>query len=126
MSSKNIHANVSHRCNQFLSVYIECAEEVTKYYGDEYLFDVPREAEILEFAPTDNKRNVKVLWNRTSVQIQPSRVKVSWSTARMRDLTQVDNGYYNLRKKDNSLIWRRLLTVQGDEGRSVFQLFMVK
>lgn len=44
----------------------------------------------------------------------------------MQDLTQVDNGYYNLRKEDNTLIWRRLLTVKGDEGRKAFQPFLVE
>lgn len=114
ISSRNIDATVSHYCIQFLSVQAECAQEVTKYYGDEYIFDVPREADILEFASIYTKRNVKVVWNRSSAQTHQKRVKISWSTARIRDLTQVDNGYYNLRKKDSTLIWRRLLTVKGD------------
>lgn len=111
---------MSHFCVQCLSVYVECAQEVPKYYGDEYIFDVPREAEILEFASIDNKSNGKVVWSRSSAQTQQRRVKISWSTARIRDLTQADSGYYNLRKKDNTLIWRRLLKVKGDKERSVF------
>lgn len=105
---------------QPLSVHVECAQEVTKDYGDEYIFDVSREAEILEFASIHNKRDVKVLWSRSGVQGQQGRVKISLSTARIRDLTQVDNGYYNLRKKDSTLIWRRLLTVKGDKWKSGF------
>lgn len=99
-----------------LFAYVDCAQEVTKYYGDEYIFDVSREADILEFASIHSKRNLKVVWSRSSVQTQERQVKISWFTAKIRDLTQVDSGYYNLRKKDNTLLWRRLLTVKGDKG----------
>lgn len=121
-SNKNIDANVSHCCVQCLSVYVECAETVKKNYGEVYAFNVPSEANILEFASINNKTNVKVVWNRTranGAHTEGSRVIMSWVSGRIQDLTQLDSGYYNLRKTDNSLIWRTLLTVEGDEGRLV-------
>lgn len=122
IQTKNIDANVSHCCVQCLSVYVECAQTVKKYYGDVYAFNVPLEAKIMEFASINNKTNVKVVWNRTrasGAHTEGSRFIMSGVSGRFQDLTQLDNGYYNLRKTDNSLIRRTLLTVEGDEGRLV-------
>lgn len=76
----------------------------------------------MEFASINNKTNVKVVWNRTrasGAHTEGSRVIMSGVSGRIQDLTQLDSGYYNLRKTDNSLIWRTLLTLEGDEGRLV-------
>lgn len=117
--NKNFNANVSHWCVNCLSVYVECAERVKKYYGEEFSPYFSLKAKFLEFASINNKTNVKVLWNASDVYTESSRVTISWLIGRINDVTQLDNGYYNLRKEDNSLIWRKLLIVEGDEGRLV-------
>lgn len=120
--NKNINANVSHWCVKCLSVYVECAERVKQYYGDEFSPYFSYKANYLEFASINNKTNVKVLWNASDVYTKWSRVTMSWYSGSIKEVTQLDNGYYNLRKEDNSLIWRKLLIVEGDEGRLVDDL----
>ncbi|XP_061691209.1 uncharacterized protein LOC133508799 isoform X2 [Syngnathoides biaculeatus] len=86
---------------------LECADEVQKYYHARYRIDIPSLAEILEFTKLHGSDTV-VLWNRSSVA-SASRMKENvWD---MSDLTQDDSGYYNLRSKDYTLMWRKKIIV---------------
>lgn len=73
----------------------------------------------MEFASSDNKKEVMVVWRRGSQNPPGARVKMKWNEGAIEDLTHLDNGYYNLRKGDNTLIWRTHLTVEGNERRLV-------
>lgn len=44
---------------------------------------------------------------------------MKWDVWEITTLTQADSGYYNLRKKDNTLLSRKLLTVEGDDRNLV-------
>lgn len=85
-----------------------------------YSLNVPRQAEYLEFTPLHSVDQTKVLWNRTNPQTyKGGRVKVKWNIAEITTLTKADSGHYNLRKKDNTLLSRKLLTVEGDDRNLV-------
>ncbi|XP_061643448.1 uncharacterized protein LOC133484611 [Phyllopteryx taeniolatus] len=89
----------------------ECADEVQRYYHGWYRVDIPSLAEILEFFKIDNSDAV-ILWNRSDTQTSAaSRGRVKENAWDMSELTQDDNGYYNFRKKDYTLLWRKKLTV---------------
>ncbi|KAM7000283.1 uncharacterized protein LKV04_005209 [Tautogolabrus adspersus] len=94
-----------------------CAVEVRRIYGERYYLDVPQQAEILEFTPSSSHRYTlpKVLWNRTDPQTakggRGQKKRDSWEIIQ---LTQKDNSYYNVRKKDGSLLSRTLLKVEED------------
>ncbi|CAK6956583.1 uncharacterized protein LOC128363195 isoform X1 [Scomber scombrus] len=101
------------RLYNILSVNIlDCAEEVERSYKSMYSGHIPREAELLEFIPILRKDQPMVLWNRTDPQTHKGgRVLVQHRGWEITKLTQADNGFYNVRKKDNTLISRIKLTV---------------
>lgn len=80
-----------------------------------YSTDIPRKAEFLEFTPQHNVDHPYVLWNRTNPQTNNrGRGRVKHNVWKIINLTQADNGYYSFRRKDNTLVFRILLTVEGD------------
>lgn len=94
--------------------FSDCADEITRNYGETYYFDVPGEAEFLQFTPLGSQEEPKVLWNRTNPKINKGgrgqMTRYAWEIV---ELTQADNGYYNFRK-EGALLSRIRLTVQGD------------
>ncbi|XP_053180110.1 uncharacterized protein LOC128363195 isoform X1 [Scomber japonicus] len=93
---------------------LDCAEEVERSYNSMYSGHIPREAELLEFISILRRRDKPyVLWNRTNPQTRKgSRVLVQGDSWKITKLVQPDNGFYNIRKKDNTLISRIKLTVK--------------
>nr|XP_046262346.1 uncharacterized protein LOC124068277 isoform X2 [Scatophagus argus] len=102
------------RMYDFLKLKIlDCAEEVTRYYGHLYSYSVPREAEFLEFIPLHSVDQLMVLWNLTDSQTNKgARRQMKRNSWEISGVTQADAGYYNLRKKDNTLLSRVLLRVE--------------
>ncbi|XP_051937154.1 uncharacterized protein LOC127610725 [Hippocampus zosterae] len=88
---------------------LECADAVQRYYHSQYRVNIPSNAEILEFSTFDNS-DLVILWNRTQSS-GASRGQVKQNYWEMSDITQADNGYYNFRKKDYTLLTRKKLTV---------------
>lgn len=97
-----------------ICVPLDCAETITGVYGQAVSLHVPREAQYLEFTPVDGKETT-VLWNRTSSQVKKGKVKIKGNIIDLYNLTQMENGYYNLRRKDNTLVKRKSLTVKGNK-----------
>ncbi|XP_003970429.2 uncharacterized protein [Takifugu rubripes] len=93
---------------------LECGAEVTKTYGNSFYIDVPREAQYLEFTRLNSKETT-VLWNRTGSLINKENLKINRNQIHVHSLTQLDNGYYNIRKKDNTLMSRKKLQVEAKE-----------
>lgn len=93
-------------------MWLECAEAVQRHYHTEYRVSIPSNAEILEFSTFDNS-DLVILWNRTQTS-GASRGQVKQNYWEMSDITQADNGYYNLRQKDYTLLTRKKLTVTGE------------
>lgn len=98
---------------------VDCADEITRTYWHGFSIDVPRDAQYLEFIPLDG-REPTVLWNRTGSLVKKDKVQIKWNVIDVFSLTQADNGYYNLRKKDNTLLKRQKLQVEGNELKCVF------
>eukprot|EP00064_Thunnus_orientalis_P020819 superscaffoldBa00005948_g20967 len=91
----------------------ECAEQVVRSYNGRYSYNVPREAEFLEFTPIFRLDQSRVLWNRTDPQTNTGgRGHVKRNVWEISELTQADNGFYNFRKKDKTLKSRIKLIVQ--------------
>ncbi|XP_042349416.1 uncharacterized protein LOC121948178 isoform X2 [Plectropomus leopardus] len=92
---------------------LDCSKLKTKYYGDTFYLNIPSEAEFLEFTHTDSVDQPNVLWNRSDPQISDGvrgRGK-RWEIAKV---NQGDGGYYNFRRKDNTLLSRIQLVVKED------------
>lgn len=94
----------------------DCAEKITKYYGDIYGSTLPKGTEFVEFTPLHLRDQPQVVWNGTNLQ-KKGKIRMFFSYLEIFRVTQADNGYYNFRKKDNTLLSRILLIVQGD-GRN--------
>lgn len=43
------------------------------------------------------------------------KVQMKWNVIDVFNLTQADEGYYNLRRKDNTLVNRKKLKVEGND-----------
>ncbi|XP_044220677.1 uncharacterized protein LOC122991108 isoform X1 [Thunnus albacares] len=94
---------------------LECAEQVVRSYKAMYSFNVPREAEFLEFTPILSVDQPRVLWNRTDPQTNTGgRGHVKHNVWEISELTQADNGLYNFRKKDKTLLSRIKLIVKAN------------
>lgn len=91
---------------------VDCAEEIHRTYWNSFSIDVPREAQYLEFISLHGQTDV--LWNRTGSQVKNDKVQIKRSVIGVFYLTQADNGYYNLRKKDHTLLRRQKLEVKGN------------
>ncbi|KAM3612856.1 uncharacterized protein V6R79_015636 [Siganus canaliculatus] len=93
----------------------DCAQGVSRMYGNTYMYKIPRQADFIEYIPSKPEAPQMVLWNRTDPQINiGSRLKVKDDVAKINSVTQADNGHYNFRKADRSLVTRIHLTVQED------------
>lgn len=92
----------------------ECADETMKYYGESYTFDINARTEYVEFKPLHSSDEPAVLWNRTNSKTHKGRLQFKWDQGKMASITPADAGYYNLRRKDNSLVSRKLLIVEGE------------
>lgn len=104
---------------------LECADEVTKTYGNSFYFNVPREAQYLEFIRL-NSKETKVVWNRTGSLINKENLKINRNEIQVHRLTQLDNGYYNIRRKDNTLISRKKVHVEGNGIKQDVYLYVIK
>ncbi|KAF7668011.1 hypothetical protein LDENG_00036810 [Lucifuga dentata] len=94
---------------------LDCSEKESRKYGEPYTCKVPDGAQFLEFTPRSQDK-ITVLWKHTDPEIhRGGRGRVRWNVWEMKKLTQEDNGYYNFRGKDNVLLRRWKLTVQGDD-----------
>ncbi|XP_053180112.1 uncharacterized protein LOC128363195 isoform X3 [Scomber japonicus] len=93
---------------------LDCAEEVERSLYSMYSGHIPREAELLEFISIPRIRDKPhVLWNRTNPRTRKgSRVLVQGDSWKITKLVESDSGFYNIRKKDNTLISRIKLTVK--------------
>lgn len=102
---------------------VECAEDIDRSYWQSFSIDVPREAQYLEFISLHGQTDV--LWNRTGSQVKKDKVGMKRNVINIFHLTQADNGYYNLRKNDHTLLRRKKLEVEGNDVKYVF-LYVVK
>lgn len=93
----------------------DCARKVTRTYRHAYTIDLPTTAEFLEYTLDYDSVETKVLWNRSDPQsFKGDRGKMTSRGWDFITLTQEDNGYYCLRKKDKTLLDRIRLTVEGN------------
>lgn len=92
----------------------DCADETMKVYGASYTFRIQPQTEYVEFEPLHSSEELMVLWNRSDSQVHKDRLHVKWNKAKITHITQANAGYYNLRRKDNSLLARELLKVEGE------------
>ncbi|XP_042349182.1 uncharacterized protein LOC121948018 [Plectropomus leopardus] len=94
-------------------VILDCSEEVLWNYGDRFVCSISREAEFLEFIPLHSSNQPTVLWNRTNPQIsEEGRGRFKRNRWEILNVNQGDIGHYNVRRKDNTLLFRIYLTVQ--------------
>lgn len=99
-----------------LWAFPDCAEDFTRTYGEFFTFKVPTEAEYLEFTPLHSEEESQLLWNRTNPHAyKGSKVVMSSDVVGISEVIPSDNGFYDLRKKDNTLLSRRRLIVEGDD-----------
>ncbi|XP_077588875.1 uncharacterized protein LOC144207334 isoform X2 [Stigmatopora nigra] len=106
----------------------ECGGVEETHYHHTFRLKIPSDSEMVEFYKSEPAAEQAVtLWNRSDPQ-SSSRGRMKESEWQMSDLTQADNGYYNVRKKDGTLLARTKITVQAHtksfnppEG-SVFQM----
>lgn len=111
----SVSFNDDNRYDIIRLVILECAVDAMRFYGERYYLDVPQEAEYLEFTPSLRNSPTKLLWNRTNPQVsQGSRAQMKKNAWVIMKVTGKDSGYYNIRKKDRSLLSRTLLKVEVD------------
>lgn len=67
-----------------------------------------------------------VLWNRTDSQVRSDNLMVQRNEITVFRLTQMNNGYYNLRRNDNSLVSRKIVKVKGTEIKLDVFLYVIK
>lgn len=92
---------------------LECAEDIDRTYWQSFSIDVPREAQYLEFISLHGQTDV--LWNRTGSQVKKDKVRMKRNVIDIFHLTQANNGYYNLRKNDHTLLRRKKLEVEANQ-----------
>ncbi|XP_039670295.1 uncharacterized protein LOC120567398 isoform X2 [Perca fluviatilis] len=92
---------------------VECAYRMYRNYGKSYSYTVPRQTEFVDFTPLHGEDLPRVLWNRTDPQDNKgSRWQMKGFIWEIKNVNQADSGYYNFRKKDNTLLSRIRLTVK--------------
>lgn len=92
---------------------VDCAEQIDRTYWHSFSVDVPRDAQYLEFV--SHHGQTEVLWNRTGSQVKKDKVQIRRNVIDVLYLTQANSGYYNLRKKDHTLLRRKKLEVEGND-----------
>ncbi|XP_076021057.1 uncharacterized protein LOC143011921 [Genypterus blacodes] len=90
----------------------DCSETFTFYYGQTLSRSVTNRAEYIEFTPIHQVDKTVVLWNR-AVPHTRSRGTMRNNVWEMNQLTQSDNGHYNIRRRDNSLFKRWKITIEA-------------
>lgn len=99
-----------------LCAFPDCADEFVRTYGEFFTFNVPIEAEYLEFTPLYSEEEPELLWNRTNPRdYKGGKVRMASDDGWIESVTQSDSGFYDLRKKDNTLLSRKQLIVEGDD-----------
>ncbi|XP_051810629.1 uncharacterized protein LOC110965024 isoform X7 [Acanthochromis polyacanthus] len=92
---------------------LDCAEKVEQYYGETWKLSLPEKAEILEITPLNRGNPPVVLWNRTNPQVKRvRRGQVIENFWQVENVTQSEDGFYNIRQKDNTLLSRIDLNVK--------------
>ncbi|KAM7389710.1 hypothetical protein PAMP_023673 [Pampus punctatissimus] len=92
----------------------DCAKQVERYYYGYYSHNV-EEVEFLEFTHISRLDPTWVIWNRSAPRTNTGgRGQVKDNVWKINSLTQADSGFYNFRKKDNSLESRINLTIIVD------------
>ncbi|XP_008291360.1 uncharacterized protein LOC103365651 isoform X1 [Stegastes partitus] len=92
---------------------LDCADEVKKKYGEFWTLSFPRGAALFEFTPPNSVDPPVVLWNRSNPLVKSgNRGRVSGNSWQVSNVAQSENGFYNIRKKDNTLLSRIHLTVK--------------
>ncbi|KAA8588968.1 hypothetical protein FQN60_010313, partial [Etheostoma spectabile] len=109
---------------------VECAYKRYRNYGRPYSNTVPRQTEFVEFTPLHDEDLPAVLWNRTNPQgNKGSRWQMKGSIWEITSVSQADSGYYNFRKKDNTLLSRICLTVKENNrhyNKNVNELLLIQ
>uniref|UniRef100_UPI003AB0DBBA uncharacterized protein n=1 Tax=Centroberyx gerrardi TaxID=166262 RepID=UPI003AB0DBBA len=98
--------------NIFKLKVLDCSDKESRTYGERYSTSFSTRVNFLEFTPLHSLDQPRILWNRTDPQAsRGGRGKVDYNVWEMMKVTQADNGYYNFRKKDNTMVSRKKLTV---------------
>ncbi|KAK5864842.1 hypothetical protein PBY51_016051 [Eleginops maclovinus] len=85
--------------------FANCAENVIRYYGGYYSFNIRRKAEYLEFIPLHSVDLPKVLWNRSDPATNTGgRGQLKRNEWKMENLNQDDNGHYKIRGKEKDVM----------------------
>lgn len=66
------------------------------------------------------------MWNRTGSLINKENLKINRNKIHVQSLTQLDNGYYNLRRKNKDLISREKVQVEGNGIKLDVFLYVIK
>ncbi|XP_029963547.1 uncharacterized protein LOC115400026 isoform X2 [Salarias fasciatus] len=92
---------------------LDCAQEITMEYWDSFQYRVRPEVDFVEFTRLHNLKNSSILWNRKNREMYAgSRGAIKDNLWNLPYLTQKDDGYYNFREKNNTLVSRILLNVK--------------
>ncbi|XP_061755908.1 wu:fc21g02 [Nerophis ophidion] len=104
--------HTDYRSNIVSLKILDCADKVEKYYHGMYRFELLSSVHILEFTPIGNPDKTTILWNRTDPNgRRAGRGQFKNNYWEISDVTQDDNGYYNLRRKSYALMSRKKLEV---------------
>lgn len=77
--------------------------------------DIPSSAELLEFTPFHGLEEPQLMWERANPKMNyGGRGKIIKDVFIISKVTQKDNGFYNFKQKDKSMVLRLQLTVTGD------------
>lgn len=92
---------------------IDCAVVVEQNYASTYKHPIPTRADFLEYTPSNNLKEKKILWNRTNPELAgDSRRYVLNNVWHITLLTQKDNGYYGFRENKKGIVKRLHLKVK--------------
>lgn len=111
LSERDNEATLSIKDSLFDSVILRvknCRSTVKRFCGSSIHWNIPNDAQYLEFSSRDSLAPPAILWNSTTRA--STRGKVSGSDYEIKDLTQQDSGYYRFRgSKDQLLKWEDIV-----------------
>ncbi|XP_036069905.1 uncharacterized protein wu:fc21g02 isoform X1 [Oryzias melastigma] len=105
-----------------LLTVLDCTTNISLFYGEELVHNVPSNAELLEFTPVHGVEEPQLLWERENPQNHSrTRRKVSENVFIISKVTQEDNGDYNFRQEDSSLVKQLRLSVKENTSYYDFE-----
>ncbi|KAF6714809.1 hypothetical protein FQA47_013518 [Oryzias melastigma] len=83
----------------------DCSLNISLLYGEELVRDIPSSAELLEFTPFHGLEEPQLMWERANPKMNyGGRGKIIKDVFIISKVTQKDNGFYNFKQKDKSMV----------------------